>query len=293
MVEEDALIAKRIRYLRDETDFIECLFDNLTGFGIIAADFDGNIIAFNKGATQIFGYPAEDVIGKMRFEILFLGDAGEFDQVEEITNEMQKSGRYDFKGDLKRNGGEGFPSKAVFTLTRNRKNQPIGFIGIVEDITKDIEREIAEERVSELENEINSFKKMIFMSSSPATAASYGTGLLKDTVPDLFSNLVLDYSNILDKFLEKKNYEDDVDVSKELQKYSETLGSLKASARDIIDIHNSTINSLSKSGTYQKTKEYTNEGRFVLIELLGYLAMFYRKYSQVPSVSSKDERGYK
>ena len=287
MREDDPLIIERIKYLRDETDFIECLFDNLTEFAIVALDFDGNVIAFNEGAHQIFGYVPQEIIGKQRFEILFPEESDEISLVEQVISEMQKSGNYSYSNDMIRKNGERFPAKAVFTLTRNRNDQGVGVIGIVEDITERIEKERAEERVTELENEMNSLKNMLLKKSTKKTADIYGGGLLKDTVPDLYRDLVSDYSSLLDHCFDTKVYKKDFDMSDELQKYSEKLGFSKATARDVIEIHNSSIGSLSVDTPYRKTKEYINEGRFLLIELMGYLAMFYRRYSLIPSVSDQ------
>ena len=54
------LIQDRIRELRDNTDFVSTLLESLIGYAIIAADFDGNIIAYNEGARQIYGYNPEE-----------------------------------------------------------------------------------------------------------------------------------------------------------------------------------------------------------------------------------------
>ena len=59
------LIQERIEYLREHTDFVSALFDSLIGYAIIAADFDGNIIAYNEGAREIYGYAPEEIIGKV------------------------------------------------------------------------------------------------------------------------------------------------------------------------------------------------------------------------------------
>ena len=72
MVVKDAseqLIQDRIKELRENTDFVDALLESLIGYAIIAADFDGNVIAFNEGARQIYGYTPEEVIGKQSIEI--------------------------------------------------------------------------------------------------------------------------------------------------------------------------------------------------------------------------------
>ena len=51
--------------LRKTKEFLERLIDS-TVDAIIAADFTGQIILFNQGAERLFGYRADDVIGKIR-----------------------------------------------------------------------------------------------------------------------------------------------------------------------------------------------------------------------------------
>ena len=49
--------------LRKTKDFLERLIDAAVD-AIVAADLRGNIVIFNKGAERIFGYAAEDVLGR-------------------------------------------------------------------------------------------------------------------------------------------------------------------------------------------------------------------------------------
>jgi PAS domain S-box-containing protein len=56
--------------LRTTKDFLERLIDS-TIDAIVAADTDGTIIVFNQGAERIYGYPAEDVVGKMSVKKLY------------------------------------------------------------------------------------------------------------------------------------------------------------------------------------------------------------------------------
>jgi PAS domain S-box-containing protein len=56
--------------LRTTKEFLENLIDNSVD-GIVAADMNGNIMLFNKGAERIYGYRAEDVIGRMHVSQLY------------------------------------------------------------------------------------------------------------------------------------------------------------------------------------------------------------------------------
>src|SRR3954453_4566836 len=57
------LLQERIRDLWENTDFTSTLFGSLTGYAVNAADFDGNVIAYNEGAHQVYRYAAEEVFG--------------------------------------------------------------------------------------------------------------------------------------------------------------------------------------------------------------------------------------
>lgn len=56
--------------LRTTKEFLENLIDNSVD-GIVAADMNGNIMLFNKGSERIFGYQAEEVIGRMHVSQLY------------------------------------------------------------------------------------------------------------------------------------------------------------------------------------------------------------------------------
>lgn len=56
--------------LRTTKEFLENLIDNSVD-AIVAADMSGNIMLFNKGAEKIYGYKAEEVIGRMHVSELY------------------------------------------------------------------------------------------------------------------------------------------------------------------------------------------------------------------------------
>ena len=66
-------------------EFLESLIDASVD-GIVAADMDGNVILFNQGAERIYGYRADEVVGRMRSADLFPGD-GASDVLRRIHSE--------------------------------------------------------------------------------------------------------------------------------------------------------------------------------------------------------------
>ena len=125
------LVQDRIRDLRENTDFVSTLFESLTGYAIIAADFDGNIIAYNEGARQIYGYSPEEIIGKANIEIFFPKAFIEAGELQQIIEDLIGKGRYSYEGEKIRKTGEGFPAQVLCTLTRDKNGKVVGLIEIV------------------------------------------------------------------------------------------------------------------------------------------------------------------
>ena len=137
------LIEDRIRDLRENTDFTSTLFDGLEGYAIIAADFDGNVIAYNEGARHIYGYERKEIIGRERIEKFFPKDFVEAGKLQEIIGNLLGEGRHFYQGEKVRSTGERFPAQILFTLTKDNYGSVVGFVEVVEDLTerKKAERE--------------------------------------------------------------------------------------------------------------------------------------------------------
>ncbi len=147
------LIQERIEELRENTDFVSTLLESLVGYAIIAADFDGNVIAFNEGACQIYGYTSEEIIGKQSIEIFFPEEFIEAGKLQEIIDDLIEKERYSYEGEKVRKDGERFPAQILFTLTKDKNGKVVGFIEIVADLT---ERKRAEDELKRFNVELES-----------------------------------------------------------------------------------------------------------------------------------------
>jgi len=103
------LLRERIRYLWEETDFAVSLFEKMTGYAVIAADFDGNIIAYNEGAREIYGYTPEEVVGIKSLDAFFPEEFIKDGRLREITKRLVEEGSFSFEGEKVRKGGGGSP----------------------------------------------------------------------------------------------------------------------------------------------------------------------------------------
>lgn len=122
-----------------------------------------------------------------------------------------------------------------------------------------------------LENFANSTKTSV-------NANMFASQTIKESLPDIFSELVQNYQQLLDLALEEKTFRVEYEISKKLSFLAEKLGFLKASPRDVIDIHTLALKEKSKDVNITKFQAYVDEGRLRLLELMGYLTSYYRKY---------------
>ena len=130
------LINDRIRDLWENTNFAFTIFESLIGYAVIAGDFDGNIIAYNKGAHQTYGYAPEEIIGEQNIEIFFLEGLTEAGRLPHIIADLIENGRFSYEGEKVRKNGDRFPAQILLTLTRDKNGKAVGFIEIVEDLTE-------------------------------------------------------------------------------------------------------------------------------------------------------------
>lgn len=279
------LIQDRIRELRENTDFVTTLLDRVVEYAIIAADFDGNIIAFNEGARQIYGYAPEGVIGKQRIEIFFPKDFVEAGKLQAIINDLIEQGSFSYEGEKVRKNGERFPAQILFTLTTDKSGKVVGFVEIVEDLTEhtQLEREKEEKaqalaRAEQLERELHSLERLS-ASKTATTAQMLGLMPLRQIIPKLFSKMLQRYGGLMELALEQQAYRVEHDISESLRSIAEELGDLKAGPRDVVELHSSALKRKTAATSHAKAQAYVEEGRLMMLELMGYLVSYYRTYS--------------
>ncbi|MEM7032526.1 MAG: response regulator [Chloroflexota bacterium] len=115
-------------------------------------------------------------------------------------------------------------------------------------------------------------------SNSPATQQAFGGTSLQQALPSIFQTLATQYQTALDMALEERMYRIDAQCAEQLRQIADELGSYMAGPKDVIDIHKITLASLDKKMSNQKLQAYIEEGRLRVLELMGYLALYYRNH---------------
>jgi len=121
--------------LRETNAFLRNILDSSSSVSIISTDLEHNILYWNSGAEEMFGYKAEEVVGCCKIDVLYPDDEETREKVEEIRSSVfdNKRMRCEIR-ELTRDGRElWIDLNATPRLDEN--GQVIGILGIGMDVT--------------------------------------------------------------------------------------------------------------------------------------------------------------
>lgn len=124
--------------------YMSAILDDSTD-AIIGFDLEYNIRSWNKGAEKIYGYKANEVIGK-NFKILVPPDLVQNGELEFINKEFEKKGYIsNYETERLTKDGNRISIQLTRTLVRDSSGNIIGSSAIVRDITeiKKLKRQIS------------------------------------------------------------------------------------------------------------------------------------------------------
>lgn len=187
--------------LKRVNDELTAIFNSGTHVAIIGTDLNGLITHFNKGAEELFGYKAEEVVGIYTPELIQV-EAAMSKRIEEMSRKFSKPiegfdalveptrhDGYEAKESVyRRKDGSTFPAHSVISSIRNEKNEIIGYLGISTDITQIKEAEAHIRKYALLEAKNKEMEEFTFIAShdllEPLQTVSSFVGLLKEEYHD-------------------------------------------------------------------------------------------------------------
>ncbi|MFH1124470.1 MAG: Cache 3/Cache 2 fusion domain-containing protein, partial [Pseudomonadota bacterium] len=147
MVEErtQELKVSREKY-REISRFLNSILDSATAYAIVALDFYGSIIEFNKGAEKLFGWKKDEVINKENIGITILAEDRERGIQEQMSKRTRAEGVYETEMTRVRKNGEHFPALTTITAIMDPSGSTSGFVEIIRDLSlrKSLERQLRE-----------------------------------------------------------------------------------------------------------------------------------------------------
>jgi len=129
---------------REISRFLNTILDSSTKYAIIAVDFYGTIMEFNKGAEELFGYKKEELLHKENIGITILAEDRERGIQETMSKRTRTEGVCELEMIRVRKNGQRFPALTTVTAMMDPSGKVLGFVEIVRDITvrKNLEREL-------------------------------------------------------------------------------------------------------------------------------------------------------
>jgi PAS domain S-box-containing protein len=109
------------------------MVEEIQDYAIILMDIDGTILSWNKGAEQIKGYKAEEIIGQ-NFRIFYLPQHREEKLPEKLLAQATKEGRAKHIGKRVRKNGTTFWGSILITALHDDDNQVVGFTKLTREL---------------------------------------------------------------------------------------------------------------------------------------------------------------
>jgi PAS domain S-box-containing protein len=219
----------------------------------------------NEKAAQRLGYRREELLA---MTVDAISAPGRETSIDGLVDALKKQGSIVFEHVHRRKDGSEMPVEISSRLVDYENRTVIQ--SLVRDITERKQAEKARER------EIEALQLLTGAPRAGVTAEMFGLLPLNKGLPDVFSELVARYGELLDLALEERVYKVSHDVSEQLRPLAERLGFLRAGPRDVVEIHLTALRKKSQDVPAQKAQAYAEEGRMMVLELMGHLTAYYR-----------------
>jgi PAS domain S-box-containing protein len=141
---------------QDHERRFEILLESITDYAILMLDPDGRVGSWNKGAEQITGYRADEIIGR-NFEI-FYADADRAARIpQQLIARATSVGRAEAQGWRVRKDGSRFWASTVFNRIVDERGRLLGIAEVTRDIT---DRHLAQNLLDEAHDRMLQVQKM-------------------------------------------------------------------------------------------------------------------------------------
>jgi CheY-like chemotaxis protein len=133
-------------------------------------------------------------------------------------------------------------------------------------------------RIHQLERELARLEELA-MVTVPVASQAFGTQPIGETHPAEFNGAVEEFQRWLLFALEERSLKIDRGIPEGLRKLADRLTQLRVGPRDVIEIYTAALKQATESTTGRKDHACVEEGRLLVLELMGNLVSNYRALS--------------
>lgn len=255
---------------------------------IMVTDPDGVIVSVNRSFTTITGYSVDEALGHTPR----LLKSGEHDPAfyALMWKSIVHNGFWNGEVISRRKDGSLFPELLSISSIQDGDGRVTHLVGIFSDLTQrkadEAALEEAHRQLLQSERVREELERSHAMANPPSlsvVSSMYSVVPLSRSAPGIFDELVSRYGETLLLALENLTLKVDNPVSDQLRDLADDMGHLRAGARDVAELHSRTLARTTKDLLPMKAKAMIEEGRFLVLELMGNLVSFYRRnYFRAP-----------
>ena len=124
---------RRAEQAQLESAQLRAILNCATEYCIVSCDADGLLASYSAGGDRIFGWAADEVVGKMHVSQFHPGGPGT--QFSDVWQAATERGCFEAEVSLLRKSGETFPAFLSVSPLKGPQGAPQGFVAVVRDIT--------------------------------------------------------------------------------------------------------------------------------------------------------------
>ncbi|MBI2382892.1 MAG: PAS domain S-box protein [Gammaproteobacteria bacterium] len=133
----EAQLTTRNRELTEATAFLNSVLESATEYSIVALDPDGRILSWNEGARRLYGYAADEMVGKATLEVLHTPEDRAGGRAALLLAIARGAGQAKGVFERLRKDGGRFHASVGLALRRDAEGRPIGFLLVSRDVTEE------------------------------------------------------------------------------------------------------------------------------------------------------------
>ena len=123
------------RTYRSTEERFRRMVENVKDYAIITLDREGRVTTWNRGAQEIKGWRADEIIGH-HFSRFYPEEDVRTGKCERELEVVAREGRFEEEGWRVRNNGSRFWANVVINAIRDEKGQLVGFTKVTRDLTE-------------------------------------------------------------------------------------------------------------------------------------------------------------
>lgn len=173
-------------------------------------------------------------------------------------------------------------------IVKGESNQRLGqAIAFAIERSRAFDRYEAAKESEAREREFTRLKNLCGPAPLPVSGRSFGSIPLRDRSPQAFLDLARLYERVLVASASARSLREREEIGDELNGIADRLGVLNAGPRDVIDVHKMAIAQRLEGVSMGRARAAIEEARMLLLQLMGYLASFYRNLSWGAAASGR------